>query len=32
MLAEDVSIIAKAEGVQEKPITSVRVKLDINNH
>ena len=27
MLAEDVSIIEKAEGIQEKPVTSYRVKL-----
>ena len=32
MLAEDVSIIEKAEGIQEKPITSYRVKLGIDNH
>ena len=32
MLAEDVSIIEKAEGIQEKPVTSYMVKLGIDNH
>ena len=32
MLSEDVSIIEKVEGIQEKTVTSYRVKLGIDNH